>query len=93
LKELVCGLRHLFYSAGEGEFVGLRGLCEAAEFANELQRRRPDFFVRCGRFEIVQGLDVSTHSNRLPIDVGVSRSRRSSDRAAEPDSSRVLHVF
>jgi hypothetical protein len=31
-----------------------------------LQRRRADFLVRCGRFEVVQGLNVSTHRIVLP---------------------------
>jgi hypothetical protein len=54
-------LRHLVYCPIEGGFVGLGGLCEAAEFADELQRRRADFFIRRRRFEVVQGFDVSTH--------------------------------
>lgn len=58
----MCRLRDLVYGATEGEFVRLGGLCEAAEFADELQRRRADFFVRRRRFEVMQGLDVSAHS-------------------------------
>jgi hypothetical protein len=66
LKKIACCLRHLVNSLIEGEFIGLGRLCEAAEFADELQRRRADFFVRCGRFEVVQGLNVSTHRIVLP---------------------------
>jgi hypothetical protein len=62
LKEFVRCLRHLFYGAIEGEFIGPGGLCEATEFSDELQRRRANFFVRRRWFEVVQGLNVSTHS-------------------------------
>jgi len=55
-------LRHLVYGVIKGEFVGPRRLCEAAEFSNELQRRRTDFFFCRRRFEVVQGLNVSTHN-------------------------------
>lgn len=57
----MCCLRHLVYGTIEGELVGPRGLGEAAEFADELQRRGADFFVRRRRFEVMQGLNVSAH--------------------------------
>jgi hypothetical protein len=59
----VCCLGHLIHRAIEDEFVGAGGLCEAAKFSDELQRRRVDFFVCRRRFEVVQGLNVSTHSS------------------------------
>lgn len=62
LQEFVCCCRHLVHGAIEGEFVGLGGLGESAQFADELQRRRTDFFVRRRRFEVVQRLNISTHS-------------------------------
>src|ERR1700730_3380207 len=71
LKEFVSRLRHLVDRAIEGEVVGLRGLVKAAEFANELQRRRADLFFRCRRFEVVQHLNVSTHSIYLPPPTGI----------------------
>ncbi len=60
-------LRDLVYGATEGQFVRFGRLGEAAEFADELQRRRADFFVRRRRFEVVQGLDVSTHYIIYPL--------------------------
>ena len=59
----MCCLGHLIDRAIEGEFVGAGGLCEAAKFSDELQRRRVNFFVCRRRFEVVQGLNVSTHSS------------------------------
>ena len=58
----MCCLRDLIDGAIEHLFVRLGWFTEAAEFADELQRRRADFFVRRGRFEVMQGLDVSAHS-------------------------------
>jgi hypothetical protein len=92
LKEFVCCFRHLIYGTIERELVGLRRPCEAAEFANKLQRRSADFFVRRRRFEIVQGLNVSTHTGYLSIDVEVSR-QLTLDRATELNTQCVLHVF
>ena len=60
-------LRHLIHSAIEGGFVGLRRLAEAAELSNELKRRRADFFVGRRWFEVVQGLNVSTHNAYFAI--------------------------
>ena len=54
-------MRDLVYGATEGQFVRLGGLCEAAEFSDELKRRRADFFVRRRRFEVMQGLNASAH--------------------------------
>ena len=54
-------LRYLVHGVIEGKFVGLRGLREATQFADKLQRRRVDFLVRCRRFEVVKGLNISTH--------------------------------
>src|SRR5437667_10092928 len=65
-------LRHLIHRPIEGDFVGLGRPAKAAELANKLHRRRPNLFVRRRRFEIVQGLNVSTHSIYLPIDVEFS---------------------
>jgi hypothetical protein len=61
LKEFVCSLSDLVYGAIEGEFVCLGGFCEATKFSDELQRRCADFFVRCRRFEVMQGLYISAH--------------------------------
>ena len=57
----MCRLRHLVYGTIEDELVGLRGLCEAAEFTDKLDRRRADFLVRRRWFEVMQGFDVSAH--------------------------------
>ena len=54
-------LRHLFDCRVEGNLVGLRGPGKAAELPYELQRRGADFFLCRWRFEIVQGLNISTH--------------------------------
>ena len=43
-------------------FVGLRGLGESAQLADELKGRRANFVVRRGRCKIMQGLDVSAHA-------------------------------
>lgn len=58
----MCCLGHLVDGAIEGEFVGLGRLGEAAQFADELHRRRTNLFVRRRWLEVMQGLDVSTHS-------------------------------
>jgi hypothetical protein len=58
----VCGLRHLIDGAIKGEFVGLGWLGKTAEFSDELQRRRTNFFIRRRRLKVVKGLDISTHS-------------------------------
>jgi hypothetical protein len=62
VKEFVRRLRHLFDCIIEGNLIGLRGPGEAAELPHELQRRRTDFFLSRRRFEIVQSLNISTHS-------------------------------
>jgi hypothetical protein len=62
VKEFVRRLRDLFDCTIEGNLIGLRGLGEAAELPHELQRRREDFFLCRRRFEIVQSLNISTHS-------------------------------
>ena len=49
-------------SRNDLKFSALRGLAEAAELADKLQRRRADLFVGRRRFEVVQSLNVSTHN-------------------------------
>jgi hypothetical protein len=54
-------LRHAVYRPGEGMFVQFGRSGEAAQFSNKLKRRCVNFFVRRGRFEVMQSFDVSTH--------------------------------
>jgi hypothetical protein len=62
VKQFVRRLRDLFDCIIEGNLVGLRGPGEAAELPHELQRRGTDFFLCRRGFEIVQSLNISTHS-------------------------------
>src|SRR5206468_7285321 len=48
-------------------FVGFRRFVEAAHFPHELQRGRTNLFVRHGRFEVEEGLDVSAHRRYLDV--------------------------
>jgi hypothetical protein len=64
-KEFVGCLRDLLHGAIESDFVSLGGLRETTKFPDELQRRRVNFFVSRRRFEVMQGLDISTHSISL----------------------------
>src|SRR5690348_12175380 len=50
--------RDLIDRRGEGRFVGLRRLGEAADLAYELQRSGVDLFVGCDRLEVEECLDV-----------------------------------
>src|SRR5262245_39447225 len=43
----------------EGRLVGFRWRRETGQLAHELQRRRADLLVGCGRLEVEQGLDAS----------------------------------
>jgi hypothetical protein len=54
-------LRHAVYRPGERMFVQFGRSGEAAQFSNKLKRRCVNFFVRRGRFEVMQSFDVSTH--------------------------------
>src|SRR5262245_10232491 len=55
------GGRDLLDRVVEHDLVGLGGAGEAAQLANELQRRGADLLVGGGRLEVEQGLDASTH--------------------------------
>ena len=61
VEELMRGVRHLVHCPVEGGLVGFCRPREAAELADELQRGRTDLFVRGGRLEVVQSLDVAAH--------------------------------
>src|SRR5207253_4710037 len=47
---------------GEGFLVRLRGLCEAADLADVLERGVADLLVRSGWLEVVERVDVSAHA-------------------------------
>src|SRR5215204_358651 len=66
VEKIVCDLCHLLYSSVECLFVCLRWLREATEFANKLQRRRTNLFFSRRRFEVMKGLNISTHAVSLP---------------------------
>src|SRR5262249_467793 len=53
--------RHPLHRAAERRLVCLGGACKSAQLTDELQRRRTDFLVRGGRFEVMERPDVSTH--------------------------------
>ena len=61
----MCGVRDLIDCAVECRFVCLRRLAEAAQFANELERRSADFVRRGRRFKIMQGFNVSAHAGTV----------------------------
>jgi hypothetical protein len=53
------------HGAVESFFVRLGRLGEAAQFPNELKRRRANLFVSRGRGKVMQGSDVSAHEGFL----------------------------
>ncbi len=55
-------LRHLVYRSSEGGFVDSGRPGEAAQFSDELERRRPYLLLRGRRLEIVQRFDASAHA-------------------------------
>src|SRR5262245_9690480 len=61
VEQFVRRLRHLLHRAIEGALVCLGRPRESAQLADELQGGRANFFVRGGRFEVVQRLNVSAH--------------------------------
>lgn len=54
-------LGHMFDRPIEGGLIGLRGGIEAADLADELQRRRTDLLIRGRRVEIEEGFDIPAH--------------------------------
>ena len=60
-------------SAIESVLVCFRRFGEAAQFPNELQRRRVNFIIRRRWTEIMQGFDGSTHKKLLTADAVVSK--------------------
>jgi len=72
-KKFVCRLRHLVYGAIEGGFVGLGGFVKPLSLRTNCSDDAWISSSVAGGLKIVQGLNVSTHSICLPIDVGVSR--------------------
>ena len=54
-------LRHAVYRPGERMFVHFGRSGEAGQFSDKLKRRCANFFVRGGRFEVMQSFDVSAH--------------------------------
>src|SRR5215813_5592981 len=71
--------------AGEGCFVGLRGLVDAADLAHELQRRVAYLLRRRRRLEIVQDPNIATHD---PIIAGPTFDRRR-DHGAEAERGGI----
>jgi hypothetical protein len=57
--------RYLVNGHKKCSLVGLRWFVEAAYFPHELQCSPVNLFVRHGRFEVEEGLDVSTHIHYL----------------------------
>src|SRR5271166_363579 len=62
VKEFSGDGRYLLNSSTERGFICPRRLIEAANLAHELQRRRKNFCLGHGWFEIEEGLDISTHT-------------------------------
>src|SRR5436190_2300484 len=62
LQQAARGNAHLVHRAIERRLVGLGGLVETAELANELQRRRLDLVLGRRRLEIIERANVSAHS-------------------------------
>jgi hypothetical protein len=65
VKQVLGGVGHVVHRAVEGFFIRFGRFAEAAQFPNELKRRRADFFVGRGRGEVMQGSDVSAHKGFL----------------------------
>ena len=61
-EQFARSLRHLIHCAIENFFVRFGRFRKAAEFTNELQRRRTDLFLGRRRFEVMKGLNISTHA-------------------------------
>src|SRR5262249_25581821 len=59
--------RDLVNGLVEDGLIGLRRFREAAELADELQRRCPDLLVGRGRIEVEERLDVSAHGEAPAI--------------------------
>jgi hypothetical protein len=62
MKQMLGGVSDVVHRAVERLFVRFRWLGEAAQLADELQRRSADFILGRGRKEVVKGLDVSAHN-------------------------------
>src|SRR5918999_1449714 len=56
-----CGAGDLLDGGLEGGFVGLGGLGETAQLADELERRVAHLVLRRRRLEVEEGLDVTAH--------------------------------
>src|SRR6266576_3408392 len=95
IKQFLRDLRHPIDGASESLFVRLGRFGEAAQFSNELKRRRPNFFLRGRRREVMQCFDVSTHKFLLVIMIDIELStinylsRRSKAKADQPSALRL----
>jgi hypothetical protein len=65
MEQVLGGVSDLVHGAIEGFFVRFGRLGEAAQFPNELKRRRADLVLGRGRRKVMQGSDVSTHEGFL----------------------------
>src|SRR5690606_36934843 len=63
------GLLHVVDGTVEGHFVRLGRMREAAQLANELQRRSANLVLRCRWLEVEQGANVSAHGSAPAFDV------------------------
>ncbi len=78
---------HLVDGAVERRLVGLRRRGEAAQLADELDRRGADLLVGRRRVEVEEGADVSAHGSSL-----LTARRSGHDRSGRADGRRQLPV-
>src|SRR5437868_14940214 len=57
----MCNLGNLVHRPVERDFIGFGRPCEAAQFADKLQRRSTNFVIRRRGHEIMQRFDISAH--------------------------------
>jgi hypothetical protein len=65
MEQMLGGMSHVVDGAVERFLVRLRRFREAAQFPDELERRRANLVVRGRRQEVMQCLNVSAHGSFL----------------------------
>jgi hypothetical protein len=60
-QQLLSNCSNLLDGRLKGRFVGFRGLVEAAQLSDELERRGAYLSFGHGRFEVEERLDISAH--------------------------------
>src|SRR6202521_1431902 len=94
MEQLLRGCRHLVDRARKRLFVRLGRLGEAAQFSNELKRRRPNLLLGGWRCKVVQCFDVSTHKSSPSFSETIKmRPARDSNTAAGSLASTMFALL